>query len=65
MSKTTFETGKITVNDSLIPTGGQATAKFIAVARDLNLDNFTGFPPADYPNKQTLAEYRFEIVVSK
>jgi hypothetical protein len=65
MSKTTYETGKITINDSLIPAGGKATAKFIAVSRDLNLDNFTGFPPVDYPNKQTLAEYRFEVIVNK
>jgi hypothetical protein len=61
----TYETGKITIDDSLIPAGGQATAKFIAVARDLKLDDFTGFPPVDYPIKQTLAEYRFEITVTK
>jgi len=65
MNKTTYQTGKITVDDSLIPAGGQATAKFIAIARDLNLDNFTGFPPVDYPNKQTLAEFRFEVIVTK
>jgi len=65
MSKTTYETGKITINDSLIPAGGQAKAKFIAVSRDLNLDNFTGLPPVDYPNKQTLAEYSFEVIVTK
>jgi hypothetical protein len=66
VSRTTWETGKITVvNGSLIPAGGQATAKCIAVARDLNLDTFTGFPPVDYPLKQTLAEYRFEIIVTK
>jgi len=61
----TYETGKITIDGGLIPAGGQATAKFIAIARDLQLDNFTGFPPVDYPLKQTLAEYRFEITVTK
>jgi len=65
MNRTTYKTGKITVDGSLIPAGGQAGAKFIAIARDLNLDNFTGFPPVDYPLKQTLAEYRFEIIVTK
>jgi hypothetical protein len=65
INRTTYQTGKITIDDSLIPSGGQASAKFIAIARDLTLDNFTGFPPVDYPNKQTLAEYRFEIVVTK
>jgi len=65
IDRTTYKTGKITVNVDLIPDGGQAAAKFIAIARDLELDNFTGFPPVDYPIKQTLAEYRFEIIVSK
>jgi len=65
MNRTTYKTGKITVDGVLIPDGGQATAKFIAVARDLNLDNFEGIPPVDYPLKQTLAEYRFEIIVTK
>jgi len=61
--KTTWRSGQLAIDGSLIPQGVTASAVFKAVSRDLTLD--WGPPPANHSLLQTLAEYRFEVTVSR
>ena len=60
----TWPQGRITGNSTLIAEAGGARAVIKAVSRDLELDNFSGEPSADYSLMQTLAQFRFEVIIN-